>query len=73
MVKSPSLRGKAFIFELKVSGNVDDLEKDAERAVCQIEEKGYEDELRLEGYKNIQCYGISFYRKDCEVAKKHEI
>ena len=70
MVKSPSVRGKAFIFELKVSGYVDDLEKDAERAVCQIEEKGYKDELRLEGYKNIQCYGIAFYRKDCEVAKK---
>ncbi len=70
IVKSPSVRGKAFIFELKVSGHIDDLERDARKAVVQIEEKGYEDELWLEGYRNIRCYGVSFYRKDCEVFGK---
>ena len=29
--------------------------------------KGYADELYAEGYKKIDCYGISFFRKDCEV------
>lgn len=67
MVRSPSLRGRAFIIEVKVSKSIDDLETDAELALKQIDEKGYREELRTEGYKKISCYGISFYRKDCEV------
>ncbi len=70
MVKSPSLRGKAFIIEIKVSGGIDDLESDAEKALQQISEKKYADELYSEGYRKIGCYGISFYRKDCEVRFK---
>lgn len=53
--------------EVKVSQSIDDLEKDAEAAVEQIHDRGYIQELRTEGYRNITCYGISFYRKDCEV------
>ena len=67
MVKSPSLRGRSFILELKVSKDIDELEADAEKALRQIYEKKYMDELRTEGYKKIDCCGISFYRKDCEV------
>lgn len=67
-VKSPSLRGRAFVIELKVSANIDSLEEDAQKAVRQIYEKRYMEELRREGYKKIDCYGIAFYRKDCEVA-----
>lgn len=67
-VKSPSLRGRAFVIELKISANIDDLEEDAAKAVRQIYEKKYMEELRQEGYKKIDCYGIAFYRKDCEVA-----
>ena len=66
-VKSPSLRGRSFILELKVSEDIDALEADAEKALQQIYDKKYMDELRVEGYKKIDCYGISFYRKDCEV------
>ncbi len=66
-VKSPSLRGRSFIVEVKVSDSVDDLEKDAEKALRQIYDKKYREELRLEGYRKIDCYGISFFRKDCEV------
>ena len=68
MVKSPSLRGRAFILELKVSDSIDDLETDAEKALQQIYEKKYMDELKAEGYRRIDCYGVSFYRKDCEVS-----
>lgn len=67
MVRSPSLRGKAFILEVKVSKSISDLEKDAESAVRQIRDRGYAAQLRAEGYRDIICYGISFYRKDCEV------
>ena len=67
MVKSPSLRGRAFVLELKVSEHIDNLEKDAERAVRQIYENKYMDELRMEGYRMVGCFGIAFYRKDCAV------
>lgn len=67
MVKSPSLRGRSFVLELKVSDSIDDLEDDAEKALQQIYDKKYMDKLKEEGYRNIDCYGISFYRKDCEV------
>ncbi len=67
MVKSPSLRGRSFIVEVKVSDSVDDLENDAQEALKQIYDKRYREELRAEGYRKIDCYGISFFRKDCEV------
>ncbi len=67
MVKSPSLRGRSFVLELRVSDSIDDLEDDAEKALQQIYDKKYMEELKEEGYRNIDCYGISFYRKDCEV------
>lgn len=67
IVKSPSLRGRAFVLELKVSDSIDSMEKDAGEAVRQIYEKGYMEELRTEGYRKISCYGVAFYRKDCEV------
>lgn len=67
MVKSPSLRGRSFILEVKVSDSIDDLEEDAEQALQQIYDRKYMEELRGEGYKKIDCYGIAFYRKDCEV------
>ena len=67
MVRSPSMRGRSFILEVKVSDSIDDLETDAEKAVQQIYDKKYMDELWEEGYRKIDCYGISFFRKDCEV------
>lgn len=67
VVKSPSLRGRAFVLELKVSKRIDDLESDAKKALRQIHDRKYSDELYAEGYKKVDCYGIAFYRKDCEV------
>jgi hypothetical protein len=69
-IKSVSLRGIAIVIELKVAKNIDELEVKAEEAIKQIEVKGYDSELRSEGYKNILKYGISFYRKDCFIIKK---
>lgn len=72
MVKSPSLRGRSFILELKVSHTIDKLEQDAKKALRQIYDKKYMEELRREGYRRIDCYGISFFRKDCEVVTSYE-
>lgn len=71
-VKSPSLRGGAFVVEIKVSNGIDRLETDADIAVKQIQERGYMEELRTEGYRRITCYGIAFYRKDCAVRLGNE-
>lgn len=67
VVKSPSLRGRSFIVEVKASDSIDNLEKDAQKALEQIYNRRYMDELRSEGYRKTDCYGISFCRKDCEV------
>ncbi len=60
MLRSPSLRGRSFILEVKVSDDIDDLEKDAQKTLEQIYDKKYMEELRAEGYKKIDCYGIAF-------------
>ena len=69
-IKSPSVLEKAVIIELKVADNVKELGKKCDEALEQIDKKGYEEELRTEGYEDITKYGIAFYRKDCMVKKK---
>jgi hypothetical protein len=66
-IKSVSKRGIAIVIEFKIAKDIDDLEKRAEDALKQIKKKGYDMELRSEGYKNIIKYGISFCEKDCYV------
>ena len=73
VLKTPSLRGRAFVIEIKVSDSIENLENDAERVVKQIYDKKYMEELLGEGYRKIACYGIAFYRKDCEVRYGGEI
>lgn len=67
IVKTPSLRGRAFLLEVKVSDSMKHLEQDAKKAVQQIWDKNYMEELKSEGYEQIDAFGIAFYRKDCEV------
>lgn len=57
------------IFEAKHSNESKNLEKDCERAICQIDEKRYAQEFEDE-YDEILCYGIAFYKKRCVVKKK---
>lgn len=57
------------IFEVKHSDEVDALEKDCDKALEQINIQKYDiDFLRV--YKQVICYGISFYKKECLVKKK---
>lgn len=46
---------------------MDHLKEDAEKALQQIYDKNYMEELLTEGYRKVDCYGVSFFRKDCEV------
>ena len=58
----------AVIIECKHSSEARDLVNDASRAVEQILEKNYRQDLEGQGY-DIQEYGISFYKKRCFVKK----
>ncbi|EEP53632.1 conserved hypothetical protein [Clostridium butyricum E4 str. BoNT E BL5262] len=69
-IKSVSRRGIAIVIEFKIANDIDDLEKKAEEAIEQIEDRRYDMELRSEGYKNICKYGIAFYKKDCLIKIK---
>ena len=71
-IKSVSKRGIAIIIEFKIAKDIDELEKRADDALKQIKDKKYDEELRSEGYKNIVCYGISFYQKDCIIKMKEQ-
>ena len=66
-IRPTSIRKPAVIIEVKVAKEARDLEKECDKALAQIEEKKYDDELIREGYTNIIKYGIAFYRKDCEI------
>lgn len=52
-----------FIFEFKVADSEETLEKKAEEALSQIEEKRYDTSMIEEGVKNITKIGMAFYKK----------
>lgn len=54
------------VMELKYSED-NQLERECEKALKQIEEKQYEDKLIKDGMKKIVKYGIAFYKKSCKV------
>ena len=62
--------GIAIIIEIKVADTYAELEKAAQKALRQIEEKKYDMELRLEGYHTFYVYGIAFFKKLCKVVIK---
>lgn len=64
---TPSRRGVAMIFELKISESLDGLKEACRQGLAQIEERNYEGELKNDGYRNIKKYAVAFYKKDCEV------
>lgn len=67
ILKYPSVRGKAVIFEIKTADSYQDLECRCDEALQQIEKRHYADSLRKEGYQTILKYGVAFYKKECMV------
>lgn len=68
---APASRFKpVYIFELKYVKDIDDLEKAAEEAITQIEERDYARSFRDDSYKKFLYYGVAFCRKDCLVKFK---
>ncbi|MBQ6886208.1 MAG: AAA family ATPase [Lachnospiraceae bacterium] len=69
-VKPVTRRKAAFVIEFKVAKNFDDLEKMADEAIRQIEERNYATELHDDGYREVIKYGIAFFGKDCLIKIK---
>ena len=66
-IKPVSRRKEAFVVEFKVAKKPGELEKMADEALKQIEDRQYTAELYEEGYESVGKYGIAFCGKDCTV------
>ena len=58
--------GQVAVFEAKYSRKLEDLEKDCQKALDQINTKMYAKEFE-DAYEEVLCYGIAFYKKRCLV------
>ena len=56
-----------FVFEFKVSKNIEELETKAEEALKQIDEKNYEMIMQEEKIERYFKIGMSFYKKDLAI------
>ena len=56
-----------FVFEFKISKNIEELETKAEEALKQIDEKNYEMIMQEEKIEHYFKIGISFYKKDLAI------
>ncbi len=69
VVVKDSRNGRAAIFEMKRSITREDLKKDCELALKQIDARKYV--KQFEGvYNTVLCYGLSFYKKQCLVLSR---
>ena len=64
-----SSEGRVAIFEVKYSKKLEDMSKDCEKALQQIDTKLYAKEYE-DDYDEVLCFGISFFKKRCIVKKK---
>lgn len=67
ILKTPSVRGMAFILEIKTADAFQKMEQTCQKALQQIEERNYASGLYAEGYVHIKKYGVCFYRKECMI------
>jgi hypothetical protein len=67
VMKHRSGRGKAVIFELKHTTEMEEIQKKRDEALKQIVDGKYAKELGNSCYNDIIKYGIAFCKKSCEV------
>ncbi len=70
IMQAASVRGKAFVFELKVSKEFCKMEEKCREALAQAAKKNYKAKLVQTGYSNITVYGVCFYQKECVVVRE---
>ena len=66
MIKDRKTRS-AVIIEVKISNSQEQLLQDGQKALEQIETMQYAQKTKQDGFRNVICYGISFFKKQCLV------
>ncbi len=66
-IYSHNIRKPVILMELKLANTFRELEDASNRALAQIHEKKYYIEMEKEGYQQVLCYGIGFYKKQVSV------
>ena len=64
-----SVNGRVAVFEAKYTRVLENLEKECDTALNQIDDRMYAREFEAD-YDEIFCYGISFFKKRCLVKRK---
>ena len=72
VLQAPSVKGKAFILELKVAREFRQMEERCRKAIAQALEENYRAELMRVGYEDITVYGVCFHRKECLVMREDQ-
>lgn len=62
-IRPVTRRKPAYVLEFKVAGKFADLQKKAEEALKQIEDRRYVQELQNDGYETVYQYGIAFWER----------
>lgn len=55
------------IIELKYARTFDELDQACARAIQQLKDRRYDEDLRADGRREILAYGIAFCKKRCRV------
>lgn len=71
-LKSMNIERPVILLELKVAGSFAEMERCSKKAVEQIQTKHYEEDLLRDGYQEVLCYGIAFYKKSCKITVKKQ-
>lgn len=61
------------LLELKTAAGVADMERACDAGLAQIEEQRYAKPFIDEGYRNVQKYALSFYKKECMVKMQKKL
>jgi hypothetical protein len=69
-IKPVTRRKAAYVIEFKIASKFSELDKRADDALQQIEDRRYVEELNDDGYATVIKYGIAFFGKDCLIKMK---
>ena len=61
-------QGRVAVFEVKYAKTLNDMSSQCAKALKQIQDKMYAKDYEDE-YEEIDCYGISFYKKRCKIRR----
>lgn len=66
-MRSLDVKKPVIIVELKLAASYYEMEQKSDEALQQIFEKNYKEAFAKEGHQIANCFGISFYKKNCRV------